>query len=203
MSTNVLRIHRTTGFTVVPDTTIRDRALSFRARGVLAYLLSMADGWEHGGATGLAEQTPLEGRDALRTALSELEDAGYLKRVATQDDRGRWSTAWHVGDQPTPDEPTSVEPSLTREPSKGTISRRNRRERPPKAIADDWEPSDADLAWCGEHYPHLDPWPIAREFRSYWLGRGDKRANWSWTFRNWVQKIAARSEQRGPARTFL
>ena len=65
------------------------------------------------------------------------------------------------------------------------------------------EPSDDDLAWCAEHYPQLDPWQVAREFRTYWQGCGKPMADWSMTFRNRVQKVAGWSKQTGPTRTFL
>lgn len=85
-------------FTVVQNQVIRDRGLSWRARGILVYLLSQPDDWK----TTAAHLTAVgvEGRDSVRIALAELEDRGYLQRRKHQDDRGRWTTAIYVFDDP-------------------------------------------------------------------------------------------------------
>jgi hypothetical protein len=67
----------------------QDNRLSFRARGVLAYLLSKPDGWEWREAELL--DAGAEGRDAVRSALRELKDAGYLTTARQQHPTtGKW-----------------------------------------------------------------------------------------------------------------
>jgi len=85
-------------FTVVQNQVIRDKRLSWRARGILIYLLSQPDDWK----TTAAHLTAvgIEGRDSVRMALSELENQGYLRRQKHQDERGRWTTAIYVYDFP-------------------------------------------------------------------------------------------------------
>lgn len=63
-------------FTQVPNAWIRDERLSYRARGVLAALLSHTNGFEVS-ENGLAARGA-EGRDAIRKALAELREHGYL-----------------------------------------------------------------------------------------------------------------------------
>lgn len=95
-------------FAMVPNETIRDKRLSFRARGVLAYVLSHTDGY-HVTADTVAEEGT-EGRDAVRSAWRELESFGYLRRITVQGDDGRFSTIVEVFayPQPTPDSQASV-----------------------------------------------------------------------------------------------
>ena len=85
------------GYAILRNETVRDHALSYRARGLLAYLLSMPDDWVTSSERLQGANT--EGRDAIRTAIKELEAAGYMRLEKHQDDRGRWSTRWIVYDK--------------------------------------------------------------------------------------------------------
>lgn len=87
-----------TNWTVIQNRVIRDQQLTFKARGLLIYLLSLPDNWQVS-AERIATQGP-DGRDAIRTALSELERAGYVRRTKMADARGRWATRSVVYDQP-------------------------------------------------------------------------------------------------------
>lgn len=77
-------------FTIVSNAVLRDSRISFRARGILTYLLSHKDGW-HVTSASIAE-AGAEGREAVRSAMRELQSAGYLEIQKHQDDRGRWRT---------------------------------------------------------------------------------------------------------------
>jgi hypothetical protein len=85
-------------FTVIPNRVLRDDALSYRARGLLAYLLSQPPGWQISSGR-LAIKTG-EGRDAVRTALRELMCCGYLDLKRRQGDRGLWEAEYTVTDTP-------------------------------------------------------------------------------------------------------
>lgn len=86
-------------FTILSNAVINDERLSFRARGILTWLLSKPDDW-HTRSESIAAQSPKEGRDAVRSALRELADLGYLVREKIQDERGRWSTIQTVYEEP-------------------------------------------------------------------------------------------------------
>ena len=106
-------------FAMIANEALENAALTWRARGVLAYLLSRPEGWSTS-AERLASMSPKgqEGRDSMRAVLSELESAGYVRREKSQDARGRWSTTLVVYDFPEPsvqaDPPakTSAEPPV-------------------------------------------------------------------------------------------
>ena len=95
----IVRAPRPTAhFTILPNNALRDPMLSFKARGLLAYVLSMPDHWRTNSHQ-LALIGP-DGRDAVRTGLTELEARGYLIRTKTQGPDGRWATTVTVYDHP-------------------------------------------------------------------------------------------------------
>lgn len=77
-------------FTTLSNVVINDSRLSFRARGVLLNLLSKPASWRTR-SIALAAQSPREGRDAIRTAMRELEEHGYLTRERVQNPDGTFS----------------------------------------------------------------------------------------------------------------
>jgi hypothetical protein len=87
-------------YTVVHNELIEDQSLTWKARGILVYLLSKPDHWRTTSAH-LASQSP-EGIYAVRAGLQQLERAGYIRRIRKQNSRGQWSTYTVVFDRPQP-----------------------------------------------------------------------------------------------------
>lgn len=95
-----LRVNRRNRYTTIDQRTINDARLSYRARGILTWLLDKPDDWRCDSETIAAEG--LEGRGAVRAALTELENQGYLRRTKVQDrETGHWSTVVDVFERPT------------------------------------------------------------------------------------------------------
>jgi hypothetical protein len=95
----IIRAERpNTKFAIIRNEVLQDERLSFRARGVLASILSRPDNWRCS-AWDLAKEG-IEGRRAILTALTELETHGYLVRSKSQDEAGRWSTSSYIYDSP-------------------------------------------------------------------------------------------------------
>lgn len=74
-------------FVQIPNAWMRDKRLSRRARGLLAELMTHEPGWKTSMEQLIAGGP--EGRDAIRAAIKELENAGYLRRARTKS-RGRF-----------------------------------------------------------------------------------------------------------------
>ncbi|MEV7419112.1 helix-turn-helix domain-containing protein [Streptomyces sp. NPDC089919] len=98
-----MRIHLTArrrAFTVLGNDVLRDRRLSFTARGILCYLLSLPDG-AHEDARTLADKNPGLGRRGVAKALDELVALGYYLRRTTRDpETGQVRTDTSVSDTP-------------------------------------------------------------------------------------------------------
>lgn len=77
-----------------PDTAFLDDRLSYRARGVLARIL-FDQTFEVVGAQMLADHGR-EGREAMHSALRELETMGYLKRERERTELGTFVHAVYV-----------------------------------------------------------------------------------------------------------
>jgi biotin operon repressor len=101
-------------FTQVPNAWLRDKKLSLGAKGLIAQLLSHAPGWRISQES-LGRDNGI-GRDAIRTLINELLDAGYLSR---SDDRERNEKGYLGGftytttdpvAYPTLDYPTQADP---------------------------------------------------------------------------------------------
>ena len=74
-------------FTQISNVILNDAGLSLKAKGLYAYLFSKPDGWVFHNAVILREIK--EGRDAFRTAVLELENAGYIKRETLKNSAGQ------------------------------------------------------------------------------------------------------------------
>ena len=87
---SIIRIApRERNYTTISNYPLRDPSLSFKATGVLATLLSYPDNWnvnvKH--LAGLKS----DGETSVKSALKELREAGYIKKIPVKDDKGRIS----------------------------------------------------------------------------------------------------------------
>lgn len=86
----VYRVNKNRSYTVMANYHLRDKTLSLKAVGLLSKMLSFNDGWQFS-TKGLSAICK-EGPDAVLAALRELEDAGYLVRHQSRDEKGRMSS---------------------------------------------------------------------------------------------------------------
>jgi hypothetical protein len=110
-------------FTQIPNAWLRDERLSLKAKGLLAQLLSHSIGWSVT-TRSLAISNGC-GRDAITTAVKELEDAGYLTRRQERTENGVFSEAvWETTDPlsglPLPDYPVTGNPTYKKTIEKKT-----------------------------------------------------------------------------------
>lgn len=90
---------KTSDFTILSNELVRDRELSWKARGLFAYIYSQSEDWQFFETELVTHST--DGRDSMRAGIAELEQKGYLKRMRTRDDKGRLKTSeWIISDAP-------------------------------------------------------------------------------------------------------
>lgn len=109
----VFRVERTRDYTVMSNYHLRDKALSLKAKGLLSQMLSLPEDWDYTLA-GLSLINK-ESKDAIRTAINELENAGYIIRRQTIDVSGRFAgNEYIIYESPTPpvlENPTTAKPT--------------------------------------------------------------------------------------------
>lgn len=77
----VMRVEKSANYTVMSNHHLDDPRLSLKAIGLLSKILRLPDDWDYT-LEGLARICK-EGKDAIRSAIVELERAGYIERRQT------------------------------------------------------------------------------------------------------------------------
>ena len=110
----VFRVERNTGYTVMSNHHLRNKELSLKAKGLLSQMLSLPEDWDYT-LSGLS-YINRESIDAIRTAVWELEKAGYITRRQGRDEKGKMTAIeYTIYEQPQPpalENPTADKPIL-------------------------------------------------------------------------------------------
>ena len=83
----VFRTEKTSGYAVISKHHLKNRTLSYKAKGLMTFMLSVPDDWDWSLA-GLATLSS-DGIDGVRSGIRELEKHGYLTRRRIRDAGGR------------------------------------------------------------------------------------------------------------------
>lgn len=71
----IIKVRKTGDYAAIRNATLCDKRLSFRARGILAYLLSKPVNWQVSTQDLINQEQ--EGRDAIRACFKEMKGIGY------------------------------------------------------------------------------------------------------------------------------
>ena len=88
------RIEKRSNFTVVSNDILMNNFMSMKATCLLLKMLGKPDNWDYT-ISGMKTFCK-EGRDAIRSALKELEYFGYLERRKVRDARGRYTDIEYI-----------------------------------------------------------------------------------------------------------
>lgn len=115
-SDRIIRVEHEKNFTQIVNSTLRDTRLSWKARGLHHYLLSLSNNWDVCIAH-LVEQSKQDGMASVKSALKELESMGYMHKERLKDEHGRFTKClWYVYEVP------QVENRLVDETASGKAS---------------------------------------------------------------------------------
>ena len=145
----VFRVEKNKGYTVMSNHHLRNKELSLKAKGLLSQMLSLPEDWDYT-LVGLSLINQ-ESIDAIRTAVWELEKAGYITRRQGRDEKGKMTAIEYtiyeqpqppaldcpvlenptadkpILENPTPDNPTSENPTqLNKEIQKTNLPKKEK-----------------------------------------------------------------------------
>lgn len=146
MTESIIRIEQRRDFTVLQNEMLRDRRLCLKTKGLFAVMLSRPGNWQFS-VSGLSAYTGA-GRDAIRSALKELREAGYLTmEKQSHGERGKFAGSVYIlheesvqpekaapwPDYPSTADPTTGEPASENPPQINTDLNKDCLNKPPKA----------------------------------------------------------------------
>ncbi len=88
--TYFIRHSKQRDYTVMNNTFLRDDKLSWKAKGLFAYILSLPEDWKI--YLNELQTHATDGETSLRSAIKELTDNGYIVQKRLKDDKGRWAS---------------------------------------------------------------------------------------------------------------
>jgi len=210
-------------FTQIPNGLFRDKGLSLKAKGVYCLLFSKPDDWVYIEEVLVREST--DGRDAFRSAITELARAGWLskKQVQEKGSFGHTEIWLHtVAGKPvdglsvdgksdatntdltnTDEIIPSVSPQPTKASKRANLPLRSLDEflqdsggQPPKEFSD----YAASLGWTPEFAGSV--WTkFCRYWRSPDAKGGGRKRDWLSTWQNWCDREAANRGGGGSSRS--
>mgnify|MGYP000028301517 FL=1 len=108
----VFRVEKTNSYTVMSNHHLRNPDLTLKAKGLLSLMLSLPENWDYTlkGLSCICR----ENVDAIRTAVWELEKAGYITRRQGLDEKGKMTaieyTIYEFPQPPKPKKPVLENP---------------------------------------------------------------------------------------------
>lgn len=169
--------------------------LSLKARGMLCTMLSLPNDWEFS-ENGL-QAILKDGQTSIRSAIKELESAGFLSRTRERDENGRMGKCvWIVSDYPRFENPNLVNSNLGNEPqlstkesstNKPTTKESKKETRHKFGEYQNVLLTDSDMQKLQAEFP-TDWEERIERLSSYMASTGKRYKNHLATIRNWARR---------------
>ena len=99
----VIRVIKNKNYTTISNQLFKNKGISLKAKGLMAYLLSLPNDWDLS-INGIVS-TSMEGRGAIGNIFKELIVAGYIERIQIRDKGKFVGYDYFVFEQPKPNKP--------------------------------------------------------------------------------------------------
>lgn len=91
---SVFRVAKTKNYTVMSNQHLKDKNLSFKAKGLLSYMLSLPDTWDYS-LEGLCKASK-DNLTSVRNCLKELKENGYLQITKERNEKGHFEWIYSI-----------------------------------------------------------------------------------------------------------
>ncbi len=212
----IYRVTKNSNYVTMNRAGLNDKRLSWKAKGLLAYMLSMPDDWTFYDTE--LEQHAKDGRDALKSAIKELKDTHYMKRSRRTGEGGKfiWETevfeqpytGFPCMDNPSTEKPLMEKPSMenpqllstdelsTDELSTNRTKKENKgatHQNPKKKVYMDFvKLTDEEYSKLIETYGQQATDKLLDNLNNYIGSKGDKYKSHYFTILNWAKRDGVR-----------
>lgn len=94
----VFRVQKSKNYTVMSNYHLKDKNISFKAKGMLSFMLSLPDDWDYS-LNGLCSVSK-EGLDSIKGIVKELEKNKYLEIRKSRNDKGKFEYEYLIYERP-------------------------------------------------------------------------------------------------------
>ena len=204
MNTVFYRAKNTQNYSVINNAIFEDVSLSWKAKGLFCYLLSLPNDWQIHAAE--LEQHASDGKASLNAAIKELEAAGFLEVQKGKDDKGRFAAnCYKVIEQPDRSGKTAAEnpqrenrsgktaaenPQLLNTNIQNTNEINTNKQNTKKKAAFVPPTIDEVKAYCEERNNKVDAVYFVDYYtaRQWHFNNGGKMKDWRATVRTWERR---------------
>jgi len=207
----IVRVNKTTNYTVMSNRHLRDRNLTLKAKGLLSVILSLPNDWNYS-VNGLASISK-ECETSIKSALGELKANGYLeviKKMPNETQSGRIEYEYNFYENPM-EEKQEVKKqgvenlpveflSVENQPTNKYIDKENKEIEKKEGKGKIFVPPTLEevSGYCFERNNHVDP----QKFIDYYTANGwkvgrNKMIDWRAAVRTWERNNYQRSSNNG------
>ena len=194
-NTIFLREKKERDYTVINNTILKDTRISWKAKGLFCYLLSLPKDWNI--CMNDLKNRAKDGIDGLKSAVKELKEYGYLIQKRNKDEKGRFlKTVYIIVENPQVENPqvenpqvenpqllnTNIQNTNLKNTDIQNTKRENKQFTPPTL---------EDVAeYCKERNNNIDPMQFIDYYsaRGWRFNNGGKMKDWRATVRTWERR---------------
>ena len=168
----VIRVIKNKNYTTISNQLFKNKGISLKAKGLMAYLLSLPSDWDLS-INGIVACSK-EGRGAIRNTFTELISAGYIERIQIRDKGKFVGYDYFVFEQPKSNKPTT---DKCKSDNTIQISKEVIKERINKNTLSKSEKFKAEV------FSYEYPEDMLSDFYSYWSepkSKTNKRMRWEY-----------------------
>ena len=184
-------------YTVINNTVLKDERLSWKAKGLFCYLLSLPEDWNI--CLNDLQNRSKDGIDGLKSAVKELKEYGYLIQKRNKDEKGRFlKTIYIIVENPQVENPQVENPRLLNTNIQSTNLKSTNIQSTKRESKHFTIPTLEEIQnYCNERQNKINP----EYFLDYYTARdwkfnnGGKMKDWKATIRNWERLEKNREQQ--------